>query len=61
MNIFKVTYNGLWMGGVAIVVAETPEQAIELVKNHKDTIEFNRVDVELLEPTGVLYNDNGDY
>lgn len=61
MSIFKVTYNGLWMGGVAIVVAETPEQAIELVKNHKDTIEFNRVDVELLEPTGVLYNDNGDY
>jgi hypothetical protein len=60
--IYKVSYDGLWMGGVAIVVAEAENQAIKLVKEHSGTINFGRSPlVEVLPPNGVIYNDNGDY
>ncbi|EJT0117313.1 hypothetical protein NVX19_003589 [Salmonella enterica] len=61
MKIFRVNYSGLWMGGVAIVIAETEEDAIEQVKNHRTTLEFKNVTVEELPSSGVVYNDNGDY
>ncbi|WDR22140.1 hypothetical protein PJM41_0055 [Salmonella phage vB_SenS_UTK0009] len=61
MKIFRVNYSGLWMGGVAIVIAEAKEDAIEQVKNHRSTIEFENVTVEELPSSGVVYNDNGDY
>lgn len=61
MKIFRVNYSGLWMGGVAIVIAETKEDAIEQVRNHRSTVEFENVTVEELPSSGVVYNDNGDY
>ncbi|WCX68747.1 hypothetical protein [Salmonella phage GSW6] len=61
MKIFRVNYSGLWMGGVAIVIAETKEDAIEQTKNHRSTIDFENVTVEELPSSGVVYNDNGDY
>lgn len=61
MKIFRVNYSGLWMGGVAIVIAETKEDAIEQVRNHRTTLEFKNVTVEKLPSSGVVYNDNGDY
>jgi hypothetical protein len=60
--IYKVTYEGLWMGGVAIVIAENETQAIELVKEHEDTVNFcSTPTVKLLPSIGVVYNDNGNY
>lgn len=61
MKIFKVNYSGLWLGGIAIVVAETAEEAVELARNHRSSIEFENVTVEELPSSGVVYNDNGDY
>lgn len=61
MKIFEVNYDGMWLGGAAIVVAETAEEAIELVKNHSSTVSFENVRVEELPSRGVIYNDNGDY
>lgn len=61
MKIFKVNYRGLWLGGTAIVVAETAEEAIELARNHRSSIEFEGVTVEELPSSGVVYNDNGNY
>ncbi|AXC43152.1 hypothetical protein [Salmonella phage S124] len=61
MKIFKVNYRGLWLGGTAIVIAKTEEEAIELARNHRSSIEFEDVTVEELPSTGVVYNDNGDY
>lgn len=61
MKIFKVSYRGLWLGGTAIIVAETAEEAIEQARNHRSSIEFENVTVEELPSSGVVYNDNGDY
>ena len=62
MNLYKVTYEGLCMGGVAIVLAVNETQAIELVKEHENTVNFcSAPTVELLPSNGVIYNDNGDY
>lgn len=61
MKVFEVRYDGLWLGGKAIVIAETKEEAIELVRNHSSTISFEDVRVNELPSTGVVHNDNGDY
>lgn len=61
MKIFRVDYKGLWLGGTAIVIAETAEEAIELARNHRSSIEFENVTIEELPSSGVVYNDNGDY
>lgn len=61
MKVFEVRYDGLWLGGKAIVIAETKEEAIELVRNHSSTISFEDVMVNELPSTGVVHNDNGDY
>jgi hypothetical protein len=62
VKLYKVTYEGLWMGGVAIVIAENETQAIELVKEHYGTVNFcSAPTVDLLQSNGVIYNNNGDY
>lgn len=61
MKIFRVDYKGLWLGGTAIVIAETAEEAIELARNHRSSIEFEDAKAEELPSNGVVYNDNGDY
>lgn len=61
MKNFTVRYNGLWMGGVSVVFAESEEEAIKKVEAHPMTIEFTDVQVEENDTDGVVYNDNGDY
>ncbi len=61
MNKYLVTYDGFWLGGKAIVIAENEESALRLVKEHETTVSFADVSVELLPISGVIYNDNGDY
>ena len=61
MKIYKVEYCGLWMGGIAIVQANTPKEALELVELDERTLGFDS-DATAVEVTGpVFYNDNGDY
>lgn len=65
MNAYLVTYNGLWLGGTAVVLAENPDHAKALVATDPKTVSFNRVKAELitsdLSVPVVLLNDNGDY
>lgn len=58
---YMVTYEGLWLGGCAVVRAKSKKDAIEMVRNDNLTVDFNDVEVEVLDDSGVLYNDNGDY
>jgi hypothetical protein len=60
-KLFFVKYDGWWLGGRALVFADNAEQAIQLVKEDKDTYSFKDVSVEEIEADGVVYNDNGDY
>ena len=61
-KFWLVTYSGLWLGGKAVVVAETADEAIELVKNDAGTQNFKKATAEEIKPeNGVLYNDNGNY
>ena len=49
------------MGGIAIVQANTPKEALELVELDERTLGFDS-DATAVEVTGpVFYNDNGDY
>lgn len=64
MKQWLVTYDGLWLGGKAVVVAASQQEAEELVRNHKSTVKFNNVftaELGELSESCVLYNDNGDY
>lgn len=61
MNLYLVRYNGLWIGGKAFVWADSIVEAIEKVKNHQGTTNFDTPIVSQCEMTGVIYNDNGDY
>lgn len=58
---FEVSYEGLWIGGTAVVMARNAEEAVELVRNHENTCMFNHVTVKALPCAGVIHNDNGDY
>jgi len=63
-KFYSVSYDGMYMGGIAIVVATSPDEAIELVRNHPQTVNFDSKQVppyvtEIKGP--VLYNDTGDY
>lgn len=61
MKLFQIRYDGLWLGGISIVFAETEEEAIEKVKNHSLTIAFENVRVSELKQEDIVYNWNGDY
>jgi hypothetical protein len=64
MKAYYITYDGIWLGGKAVVLAESEDEALDLVKNDKATIEFTDVGVEEvhdLTEAVVLYNDSGDY
>ncbi len=60
-QLYKVTYDGLWLGGVALVYATSSDEAIAQVAGDSKTIMFKNPKAELLPETGVVYNDNGDY
>ena len=66
-GVWKVNYAGLWMGGVAFVIASRAGEAINLVKEDGGTCNFDRVKAEVAallygeqEPQ-VIWNWNGDY
>lgn len=60
MKMYKVEYCGLWLGGKAIVQANSPEEALALVEFDDRTMGFG-FDATVVEVTGpVFYNDNGD-
>ena len=61
MKHYLVTYKGDYLGGNAVVVASSKEEAIELARVHRDTWKFSNVEVKELESIGVIYNDCGDY
>lgn len=63
MDYFKVSFDGSWLGGVAIVKADSPEHAIALVKENPMATNFEGVEVEAIyQPgAGVLYIDDGEY
>lgn len=59
-RMYEVVYDGLWLGGVAVVKAFDPEEARAIVESHPKTVEFKHVRVREIEGP-VFYNDNGDY
>lgn len=64
MKAYIVEYKGLWLGGTAAVIADSLEQAVELVRVHKDTLSFVKISVSdpiSIDSPTVLYNNNGDY
>ena len=69
MKIYQVTYGGMWLGGVAIVMAPNEEKAEHETRVDFSTQNFDDVCVTELEDLGpqkhlrtkVLYNDCGDY
>jgi hypothetical protein len=63
MNKFwRINYWGSHLGGRAIVMAPTAEEAIEALRPQVDEEEFTAVSaVEIAPENGVLYNWNGDY
>ena len=63
LHVYHVTYSGSYLGGTAIVIAESEAEARRLVETHSSTCNFVSVDVEDMgEPkTGVFHNWNGDY
>lgn len=60
-KVYRVDYEGSWLGGIAVVVAGSEEEAERLVEADPKTVDFKNVEVSLLDGNGVLYNDNGDY
>ena len=62
MKAFVVRYNGLWLGGKAVVLAEDENEAKQLVRQHRLTVDFEDVEVDAVPHfEQVLYNDNGNY
>ena len=56
--IFKITYAGSWLGGVAIVKADCETQALSIVANDKHTVNFKHVAIKEIT-SGLIYNENG--
>lgn len=64
MKAYIVTYHGLWMGGVAVVLAENEEAARQMVSEDAQTVAFENVEVEevgSIRKPRVVYNWNGNY
>lgn len=65
MNIYKVTYEGSYLGGTAFVQAQDEKDAMVRVMYDERTVDFNNVKVELVDFEGrygkVFYNNSGDY
>lgn len=61
MKLFVINYDGLWLGGKAIVFAENEKDALDQVRNDPTTVEFKNVKIEEVKAEGIIHNDNGDY
>lgn len=64
-QIYEVRYEGVYLGGAAIVLADSETEAIGLVATHANTQSFFNPTTKLVtadfDNAAVLYNDNGDY
>lgn len=61
-DIYVVEYNGLWMGGIAVVRASSEEEALELVANDPETVDFTDATATKVDKNeSVIYNNNGNY
>lgn len=63
-KLFKVNFPGLWLGGIAIVRAETHLDALDkVIKHYKYTGDpVDKCTVEAIsDDEDVVYIDNGDY
>ena len=59
---FLVRYDGSYLGGRAVVWANDEKEALDLVRNHSKTCNFDeRATATLVEDPNVLYNWDGDY
>jgi hypothetical protein len=69
MRCFLIHYDGLYLGGNAVVFAESQEQAMQLLRADDKTRRLHGIPViqnaSVIEadPTksGVAYHDDGDY
>lgn len=63
MNIYLIKFDGLWMGGKAVVKAYDKTKAYEIVKKewpNIEPIEKCRITKFDMKP-GLVYFDSGDY
>lgn len=66
MPMYEVTFNGDALGGVAIVKANSQEEAIELIRSHPDYPHIGDPDEAIdvsqrLPMDGVIWFWDGDY
>jgi len=63
LKAYHITYDGLWLGGRAIVIAHTRKIALRLLEE-EGPVEFTDVKIEKvisLDKPKVIYNYDGDY
>lgn len=66
-SIYQVDYDGVWLGGYAIVIAKNAAHAKRLVKAHKMTENFKKPHAKKIcalngeQKPQVVYNFDGDY
>jgi hypothetical protein len=66
VNVYEVRHNGIWLGGLSIVVAESEVRALALTKfamiEHHLSVDDIRVVRQLnLQQEHCYVLDNGDY
>lgn len=63
MKLYKIYFDGLWLGGVAIVFADDKVEAYEFLKKRWKYLEpIGECKIEELEQgKGLVYFDNGEY
>lgn len=63
MKLYKIIFDGLWLGGVAIIFAGDKEGAYEFLKERWPDLEpIDDCQIEELEQDkGIVYFDSGDY
>ncbi len=60
LQVYVFTFDGSWMGGKAVVLAESLEQAEQLVGMKATDSSVHNVEVKPLVAS-VIYYDNGEY
>lgn len=60
-RLYEVTYPGSWLGGIAIVFANSVDDAISQVQPVSNCSNFEKFVAKLLPESGIVYIDNGEY
>lgn len=66
LKAYTVSYDGLWLGGHAVVLARDRGHALRLVERDRMTVNFDPLEatierVDTIDSAKVLWNDNGNY